>query len=481
MNRVQLYKNPYYYPYYSNSISAVGEPYDTTPRNMDLKQGFVDLQCSFTEATRANYMSISRENVVLYAWITNIEERGGNIRFRFYYEVDPLRTWLDKLNLGNQFVVRSPVPTNLFDPYLGSTQPYNDIIRTEYSIGNPNKRVLVVQVRRYSGESFSNVPVQPSINNFFVREYDVNNWTNDTAITTLLTALTGGQPDNIVTMYSVPYFDTSGLSSGILPVFRGGTSTDVTGFKFIQNTDSTVNRITTRVTLTIPPNLTKVKHSVLLVIPEAGIISIPDELLYVSGLALRQDVDIYSGAANYMLVDGNNKPFNLSVRGSSITSIPVISDPMETYISQNQNTLAVGMLGDVANILVGAGTALSTGGLGAVMGSGMVTKGISSLATTYAHINDARHQQSNPPAFLGTALVPHFNQRFWQLVIKTHVDNATTVNAELGYPCNMFKALTFPSNGFIQTQGCSVSSDGTVPLWAIQEINRLFDNGIRVI
>ena len=63
---------------------------------MDLKQGFVDLQCSFTEATRANYMSISRENVVLYAWITNIEERGGNIRFRFYYEVDPLRTWLNK-------------------------------------------------------------------------------------------------------------------------------------------------------------------------------------------------------------------------------------------------------------------------------------------------------------------------------------------------------------------------------------------------
>ena len=51
-------------------------------------------------------------------------------------------------------MVRSPVPTNLFDPYLGSTQPYNDIIRTEYSIGNPNKRVLIVQVRRYSGESF---------------------------------------------------------------------------------------------------------------------------------------------------------------------------------------------------------------------------------------------------------------------------------------------------------------------------------------
>ena len=91
-------------------------------------------------------------------------------------------------------------------------------------------------------------------------------------------------------------------------------------------------------------------HSVQVVVPDAGIISIPDYMLKDGDLYLRQDVDMFSGASNYMVVS-DNKYFTQSVRGSSISSIPIISDPMETYISQNQNALATALIGDVASIV----------------------------------------------------------------------------------------------------------------------------------
>src|SRR5699024_11277348 len=87
--------------------------------------------------------------------------------------------------------------------------------------------------------------------------------------------------------------------------------------------------------------LMRVDHSVHLVVPDAGVIKIPDEVFIKDDLVLRQEVDIYSGASNYMVVSGddaeNMQHYDLSVRGSNIGSIPVLSDPMQTYVSQNQN------------------------------------------------------------------------------------------------------------------------------------------------
>lgn len=478
MNAVQLYKNPKHYPQYTHSITAYGPVVYATPRNMDLKSGYVDLAVDFTDVDSCNYLSFVRDNRTIYAWVTNVEERGGNLRFRFHYEVDPLRTYLSRLNLDNQFVVRSTVPTEIFDPFLGSTEAVNDIEQTEYDIGTSTKRVLMVQVKRYESEGYSNVPVQPSVNNFYAYPYTMRNWTNDLPIVALLSALTAGRPDNIVTMYSVPYFDTSGLVTVSLPVRRGSTTTSVANWKFIDSTTAVHNLTTNETPLVIPPELTKKKHSVSLVIPEAGIISIPDELLYKTGLALRQDVDIYSGASNYMLVTTGGKPYHLSARGSSVSSIPIVGDPQETYLSQNQNALAVSVLGDVATVAVGVAS-FGTG-VGGAIGGGVIASGLSSLANTYANVQDASRVQTNPPAYLGTALAPNFNQKFWVVIISTNVTNASLVNSEFGYPCNILKPLVVPTLGFIQTKMCSVKSDGSVPLWAIKQINALFDEGIKV-
>src|SRR5690606_36199061 len=87
---------------------------------------------------------------------------------------------------------------------------------------------------------------------------------------------------------------------------------------------------------------------------------------------------------------------------------------------------------------------------------------------------------SNPPDFLGTALASSFNQMFWLMITKQPVDNANVVHSNFGYPMNKVAPLTFPTRGYIKTQGCAVSSDGTVPQWAIDEINNMFNNGVYV-
>ena len=162
-------------------------------------------------------------------------------------------------------------------------------------------------------------------------------------------------------------------------------------------------------------------------------------------------------------------PTHLSVRGSTLSTIPILSNPYDTYLSQNQNTLAVGLLGDVANLTVGAFSGnVPVAGAGAM---GLVNK-YSSLADAQAII------PSNPPAFLGSALVSTFNQRFWAQIISKPYDNEPEVRARYGYPHHRIGNLTIPSSGFIQTNNCSVSSNGSVPMWAINEINQLFNAGI---
>jgi len=74
------------------------------------------------------------------------------------------------------------------------------------------------------------------------------------------------------------------------------------------------------------------------------------------------------------------------------------------------------------------------------------------------------------------------NQRsdFVHRIAKIGMDNASIVHSNFGYPMNKVAPLVFPSRGYVKTQGCAVASDGTVPQWAIDEINTLFNNGIYV-
>src|SRR5699024_10269133 len=106
----------------------------------------------------------------------------------------------------------------------------------------------------------------------------------------------------------------------------------------------------------------RVDHTAQIVVPEAGVLNVPDELLTKGNLQVRRDMDLFSGASNYMLVSGDDLYTN-SIRGSSASTIPVLSDIADTYISQNQNSLTTSLIGDVAT--VGMGGVASMTGLGA--------------------------------------------------------------------------------------------------------------------
>src|SRR5699024_10585689 len=126
-------------------------------------------------------------------------------------------------------------------------------------------------------------------------------------------------------------------------------------------------------------------HSIKLVIPEAGIMDIQDEMIAEGTLYLRQDIDLYSGACNYMLFNTTIGYGTQSLRGSSVASIPIVSDPLKTYLSQNQNALNTALMGDVANVALATGTGAVGGsaipGVGTVVGAigGFATSGVGAV------------------------------------------------------------------------------------------------------
>lgn len=484
MAQLRFYKNKYKYPHYSNSITAYGNSIDCTPIGMNFRGGTLRVKGNMTDFMSCNYLTFTRDNQTLYAWIEDVRFRTED-SFEVTYKVDAWRTYKSKINLGKQFVARQPGSTTLKDTLLGGPTDYPEVASYTFTIGDASKRYFVVQVRTGAGEMYSRTPVNPTPYQFFVVEYVVNNWTASTPLMQLMTQITdGAEPINIVTMYSIPYIDISNLVPRALPVTTASGTQEVLGFKILNAVDpSTLLRIETPIWKDPDKinELLRVDHSIQLVIPEAGIINIPDELYVRNDLKLRQDIDLFSGACNYMLMTGDGNYYTSSIRGSSISSIPIVSDPMDTYLSQNQNALATSLIGDVASIAIGASAAAATGGIGAAIGGSAVMSGVSNIAARNAGIKDAGNRFSNPPAFLGTALVSNFNQRFWLVISQTGVSNAVDVHSEFGYPVNLVKSLAFPSVGFIQTEGCTVSStDGTVPAWALDEINSNFNNGILV-
>lgn len=482
MASLQFYQNKYRYPHYG-TISAYGPSMPCTPVGVNLKSGTLRVKGDMTMFMSCNYLSLTRDGSRIFAWIEDVRFRTED-SFEVSYSVDAWRTYRSKIDLGYQLIARQPTANTLRDRLLGSDTDYPNISSIMNPIGNPSKRVFVVQVRAQTGELFSRTPVNPTPYQFFMKEYDVNNWTDDMSLDLLMSYLSShSDTENIVTMYSIPYMDLSTLTAVDLPVITPNETFLVNGFKFLGQQDPT-DLLSIETYISLPQNIDEIlrtDHSVQIVIPEAGIIQIPDELLVNENLLLRQDVDLFSGACNYMLVDGDGKQYTQSVRGSSISSIPVVSDPMDTYLSQNQNALATSLIGDVASIAGGVAVAAGTGGIGAALGAGSVMSGINGIVGRRSSIEDAGSRYSNPPAFLGTALAPKFNQQYWVVTTRTGVTNADIVHSNFGYPLGIVDKLTFPDKGFIQTEGCSVFSiDGSVPKWAIDEINQNFNRGILV-
>lgn len=487
MAMLRFFKNQYRYPHYSNTITPYGQPMECTPVGLNLRSGTLRVKGDMDDFMNCNYMSLTRDGHTLYAWIDDVRFRTED-SFEVQYSVDAWRTYKNKIDLGTQFVVRQPQETTVIDPLLTSPKSYPEVTSLLHSIGDPQKRIFVVQVRAGGGEIFSNTPVNPTPYQFFMREYSVNNWAEDEALDRLMTVLSGSaETKNIVTMYSIPFMKLGDLPTLDLPVITPGNTELIPGFKMLTGDSPNLRlSISTEIYRDMDniADLLRVEHSIQIVIPEAGIISVPDEIWIKPTLALRQDIDLFSGACNYMLESKDGtffEYFTQSARGSSVSSIPIVSDPMDTYISQNQNALTTSLIGDVASIVGGAAVAGASGGWGMAIGTGMMGTGAGNIASKVADILDSSSKVHNPPAFLGTALVSNFNQLFWVITTRRGVTNASQVHSTFGYPANMVKKLDFPTKGYIQTQLCQVyTTDGSVPKWAIEEINKNFDNGILV-
>lgn len=481
MNTLTLYKNSKPYPYYSNSLTTV-KTIDVTPFNQNLRSGYVDLQLVGDEMFSFNYISYKRSSKLIYAWVTDIEKLSRINLYRVNFEVDPLRTYRNNIVLGKQIIERRPQATKLFDPYLGSSQHHNDMSIKRKMIGDPTSRFAVVQ-KRHPGpaEQSSKVPGQPTPYQFWICKYYVNDWTSATPIRVLLNALgDSAQTSDIVTVYSVPFVDSQYLSPSTLYFKVGNENKEIPGWSFIGEGGNPKGKFQNIMHLdfkTDYPDLTKSSHSVNIVVPDAGVLTVPDEIIFGDTPVLVRDIDIFSGSCNYHLaLEGGAKMTPYSVRGSALSTIPILSNPYDTYISQNQNTLAASLLGDTASLLAG-GTMIATGN---PMGGALALSGGKNLLGSLNSLADAKNMiPSNPPAFLGSALVSDHNNWVYQVVTKKPYSNESEVRDRYGYPYNVLDNLVIPTTGYIQTTNCSISSDGSVPLWAINEINQLFDNGIK--
>ena len=482
MATIQFYKNRYSYPDFTDDIVPRGTEMAITPVGVNLRSGTLSLEGTMSDFMDCNYCRIKRSGKTIWAWVEDIKFGGNDRVFLIDYRIDPWRTYRNKISLGTQFIERSPVATNKMDDLLGATKETMDIIERVHSIGNSSQRVFVIQTHVYDDETFGNTPVQPSPYRFLFKEYNIHAWTTDSDLADFIGAITGSaEPQNIVTMYSVPWFDTSFMNVVPFYVHTGGTPIKVEGFRLLQNDVGTQGAFYNETPIDFNVNINQlltVEHNVRVIIPDAGIIDVPDYMLKEGDLYLRQDIDILSGASNYMVVS-DGKYFSHSVRGSAISSIPIVSDPMETYISQNQNALATALIGDVASVAGGVWAGRAGGYAGMAMGA---SGGISNMVSRTMGIKDMAGYSSSPASFLGTALANEFNGLFWTNVLRQPVDNRTQVNNTFGYPMGKITSLTFPAKGFIQTQNCNVSStDGSVPSWAIDEINSMFDRGVLVI
>src|SRR5699024_10189471 len=224
---------------------------------------------------------------------------------------------------------------------------------------------------------------------------------------TLLGTVGESAESSVVTMYSIPYF--SGyleLPEESLVFDIGGESESIPGWRLISHKTG-INEMMVD-TINIPTDhinmnsFLRVDHTAQIVVPESGVLNVPEQLLTKGHVQVRCDMDLFSGASNYMLVSGDDLYTN-SIRGSSASTIPVLSDIADTYISQTQNSLTTPLIGDVA--IVGMGGVASMTGLGAMAGVPMAFGGIASIMGQHAKKEDLKATNTaNPPAMLGTAL-----------------------------------------------------------------------------
>lgn len=497
MAKLQLYKNEYIYPDYGG-ITKYSSEKNCTPVGMGLKTGTIRVEGTMKDFLSCNYLRITRNDKKIYGWIEDVEYLNDLI-YNVSYSIDPFRTYKNNITVGHQFVERDNDTSTKKDDMLSSNQGYPEIYRSTFYSDDSASRFLVVQVRAGQKDgpadanpSFSDTPASPTPYDFFVKKYDKNKWFDDPDIAHLLNTLGGITEDNnIVTMYSVPYLnlDYTKKSRFYIKDGNGEKIGEIGNFRVVKGSegDDMGELVREIIDVKFPEELALddlplTNHQVQIVIPDAGIMNVPTELAMDSTLKLQREVDLWSGACNYTLIsekEGIGGELNVSVRGTGVSSIPVLSDMKETYLSQNQNSLSSALVGDVASMGVGVASSLVGGPVGIGAGASAIVSGLNGISSRNADTEDIGSKQSNPPAMLGTAMVANHSGHFWMVVTKKKVDNSSVVHGNLGYVQNMYKNAGIPDKGYLKTQGAMVSTDGTVPRWAVDEINQILNNGIR--
>ena len=98
-------------------------------------------------------------------------------------------------------------------------------------------------------------PGQPNMYNFYVAEYDVNNWRSSSTIVDLMDAISYGErPNNIVTVYSVPHVDLSGdgfLNTVLSITYANSNDVVVEDIKLLINKLGNQNRFVTSCPITL--------------------------------------------------------------------------------------------------------------------------------------------------------------------------------------------------------------------------------------
>lgn len=494
MYTIQFYTNPHNYPNFGN-INPVGSSFTIPGIDIDDAVGsFRTDKLTYAQRFSVNYISLVRDGVTLYAEITNITRVSGDNVVNIAFKIDAFRSFRSVTNFGTQMVVRHPASTFDYDPLLrAATGEVNDTTVTALTgLGSSGARVLVVQILRPTDGTMNyRTPVQPSPYIFYLLPYTMSTLHSNTSIQALMDIITdSSKPTNIASIYSVPSFFLGALtlsSGGPIPIMIDGIKHDVgSGFQVVisGNWDSALRLASDSFTQT-DKSLLRVKHQASIVIPEAGIIPLPDEVLFKPNLRLRQYIDLYNGASNYMVTYDGADATPYSLRSAGVSNIPMVYDAQQQQLAANRTQINAAIIQDVASIGIGAAgvaAAAASGGLlstAGMVGGGMALKGAMGLMSTFGSIGDNVNMQVNPPSYLGSAMALHFPQKAYLMITKNRVDNANIVNSRYGYPVNQIQPLVIPSSGYIQTQDCNVS--GPIPMWAREEINTLLNDGLRVL
>lgn len=496
MVELKLFQNPRQFPEYTNSITQIGTTKQVTPLNINSQGGEI-LSQNFPELHTANYLSLKIDGQLLYAWIDSIEHYSGDKRYKIIYSVDPFRTYINRVTLGTQFIKRDPIANNKFDEMLKSENPLEvtiNKIQMNNDASKNNYRTLVVVSKlavAYQGNPVSSItPAQPVPYFFNLYDYDTQNWTQHTPLKEFMNAVQGSSKAvNIVSMYTIPLIEDGGdFVPTQLPLDTDPPNTPTNIFYNFRLPYGTTNHFRKIKKINpLPESYKKTQFRNQLIIGEGAVLNIPKELSFKTNLYLKQDIDLYTGSSNWslcLLVNGEYQLTGHSTRTTGLSPIPLAYNEEQQLLAINQTNNRASMLSDVGNLAIsgfGLGASLMTGNLiGAGLSGAKIIGTFVDSQNRKSALEDSLHNSQEQALFTGSALTLDYTNKVYQIITRENPTNSTNINSLYGYPQDKHKALSIPSpSGFVQTQECAVS--GPIPKWAIEEINQIFDNGLRVV